>query len=355
MIKIGIVDADSSHGPEFTKRINHVDIGEEQWVDGARVVACYPGYSEAVADAQSKNEQYTRALIGYGVEMVDSPEALIGKVDAVIVQSDDGRRHYAPARVFIEAGLPLFVDKPMTCSLESAVELAELAAERGVPLYSGSSLRYAEEVVEVASGESIGGVVGADAISPSKVAVEGVPGLMYYGIHAVETLYTLMGPGCESVQAIESPLGILVAGRWSDGRLGGVRGFVEGVAGFGFRAVGETATRQEMVSARFIYRELLKRVIAMFETGEPPVDIHETLEIIAFIETALQSAESGKRVSMPTVGTVAAAFQRREVARTRGGAPRGTHTPVRAPCEHLTERRPRATGAPPVGRHGMGG
>jgi len=301
MIRIGIVDADSSHAPEFTRRINHVGIEEEQWVEGARVVAAYPGYSEAVADARSKNEQYTQALVEYGVEMVDSPEALLGKVDAVLIESDDGRRHYAPARMFIERGVPTFVDKPMACSLAEAAELAELARERHVPLYSASSLRYAPEVVEVASGEAIGGVIGADAISPSKVAVEGVPGLMYYGIHAVETLYTLMGPGCESVQAIESPLGILVAGRWADGRLGSVRGFVEGVAGFGFRAVGESGTRQELVGAQYIYRELLKRVIAMFETGEPPIDVRETLEIIAFIEAGLKSAQTGRREELAAV------------------------------------------------------
>ena len=57
MIRIGIVDTDSSHAPEFTQRINHVAIDEEQWVDGARVVAAYPGYSEAVMDARRKNEQ----------------------------------------------------------------------------------------------------------------------------------------------------------------------------------------------------------------------------------------------------------------------------------------------------------
>jgi predicted dehydrogenase len=76
---------------------------------------------------------------------------------------------------------------------------------------------------------------------------------------------------------------------------------VEGAAGFGFRAIGEDGTRQQMVSARYIYRELLKHVIAMFETGTPPISIHETLEMIAFIEAALRSAETGRRVSLPRV------------------------------------------------------
>ncbi|NLO06578.1 MAG: Gfo/Idh/MocA family oxidoreductase, partial [candidate division WS1 bacterium] len=114
MIRIGIVDTDSSHSTEFTKRINHVGIEEEQWVDGGRIVAAFPGYSEAVSDWQNKNRQYTEALVSYGVEMVDSPEALVGMIDAAIVVSDDGRRHYAPAKMLIEQGIPTFVDKPMT-------------------------------------------------------------------------------------------------------------------------------------------------------------------------------------------------------------------------------------------------
>lgn len=298
MIKIGIVDLDSSHAPNFTRRINHVNIEEDQWVHGASVVAAYPGYSPAPADAEKKNREYVQTLRDCGVEMVESPEALLGKIDAVMIESDDGRRHSDAAQVFLREGIPTFIDKPMTCSLEEAVALAELAHKHAAPLCSGSSLRYAPEVVEIAERGLVGRVVAADVLTPSRTKIEGVPGMFHYGIHGVETLYAFMGPGCEFVQCTATPFGEVVSARWQDGRLGVVRGYLRGAGGFGFTVIGDKTHCQRMVSEEYIYRELLKRVIGMFEAGEPPVDIHETLEIIAFAEAAVESAKDGSRINV---------------------------------------------------------
>ena len=296
MIRIGIVDLDSSHAPNFTQRINHVDIEEEQWVHGGRVVAACPGYSTAVADPEEKNQKYTQALKDCGVEIVDSPEALLGKIDAVMIESNDGRRHLGAARPFLEQGIPTFVDKPMACSLADAQAIADLAAKHGSPLCSGSSLRYAPEVVEITERGSLGDVVAADAISPSRTKIDGIPGMFHYGVHGVETLYAFFGGGCEFVQCIETDFGLVVSAKWRDGRLGTVRGYTQGAGGFGFRVVGQKGNVQCMVSERFIYRELLKRVLRTFETGESPVDVREQVEVIAFAEAALHSAREGQRV-----------------------------------------------------------
>lgn len=296
MVKIGIVDLDSSHAPNFTRRINHVGIEEEQWVHGASVVAAYPGYSPAVADAEAKNERYVQELKDCGVEMVESPEALLGKVDTVMIESDDGRRHFEAAQMFLDHDVPTFIDKPMTCSHQEAVALAELADRRGTPLYSGSSLRYAPEVVEISEGGLVGNVLGADVITPSRSEIQDVPGMFHYGIHGVEMLYAFMGPGCESVRCTATPFGEVMAAKWQDGRLGSVRGYLRGAGGFGFTVIGDKSHRQRMVSEEYIYRELLKRVVEMFETGQAPVDIRETLEIILFVEAALESAENGRSV-----------------------------------------------------------
>ncbi len=298
MIKIGIVDLDSSHAPNFTRRINHVNIEEDQWVHGASVVAAYPGYSLAVADAEAKNEKYVQELKDCGVEMVEAPEALLGRIDAVMIESDDGRRHFDAAQMFLKQGVPTFIDKPMTCSLEEAAALAELADKRGAPLYSGSSLRYAPEVVEITERGLVGGVVGADVITPSRSKIEGVAGMFHYGIHGVEMLYAFMGPGCEFVRCSATPFGEVMTAEWQDGRLGVVRGYLRGAGGFGFTVIGDNSHCQRMVSEEYIYRELLKRVISMLETGRSPVDMHETLEIIAFTEAALESARDGRSVGV---------------------------------------------------------
>jgi len=61
----------------------------------------------------------------------------------------------------------------------------------------------------------------------------------------------------------------------------------------GFLGVGEKDVATQGVSTQFIYRELLKRIVSMFETRQLPIDPRETLEIVAFIEAAKKSGDSG--------------------------------------------------------------
>ncbi|HID06331.1 MAG TPA: Gfo/Idh/MocA family oxidoreductase [Armatimonadetes bacterium] len=291
MIRIGIIDFDTSHVVEFTKRLNHIAIDEEQWVDGAKVVCGWTGPSAIRSEEEVR--EFTRILTEeFGVELLDKPEDMLGKVDAVMVESVDGSVHYERARPFIEAGLPVFIDKPFTCSLEHAKRLAELAQKKGVPLFTSSSLRYALEVQQVKDNEAEWGrVVGADAYSPAPQHPRN-PGLFHYGIHAVETLYALMGAGCEAVWCIYTDGAEVVTGLWRDGRIGTVRGVRTGAHSYGFTAFCERKVWSAMVNTRYIYRELLKRVVEMFRTGKPPIDISESVEIVAFIEAAMKSAQA---------------------------------------------------------------
>src|SRR5262245_30077137 len=109
MIRLGIVDFDTSHVVEFTKRLNHVDIAEEHWVDGAKVVAGVPGTSLIAPETIPKNVE---TLKKYGVPLFDDPAELLGKVDAVLIESVDGSVHLARAMPFLEKGMPTYVDKP---------------------------------------------------------------------------------------------------------------------------------------------------------------------------------------------------------------------------------------------------
>jgi hypothetical protein len=84
-----------------------------------------------------------------------------------------------------------------------------------------------------------------------------------------------------------------VTGLWKDGRVGTVRGIRAGSGGFGFTAFCEKSIQSATINAGYIYRELLKRIVEMFKTGKPPVDIAETVEIIAFIEAANKSGKQG--------------------------------------------------------------
>lgn len=290
MIRFGIVDFDTSHAVEFTRRLNHIDIAEDQWVEGARVVAGVPGTSRIAPELIPK---YTAEMEKYGVTLHDDPADLLGKVDAVMIESVDGSVHLARALPFLKKGMPTYVDKPFACSLADAKEMFKVAMESHVPLMSSSSLRYAPEVVAAKEGKGAGGaVIGVSTYGPAPTHPRN-PGLFHYGIHPVEMLFTLMGPGCTRLTCLSEPGADLVSGVWGDGRIGSVRGIRAGSREYGFTLFGEKDVATQGVSTQFIYRELLKRIVSLFETRQLPIDPRETLEIVAFIEAAKKSGDAG--------------------------------------------------------------
>jgi virulence factor len=290
MIRLGIVDFDTSHAVEFTRRLNHVDIAEDQWVEGARVVAGVPGTSQIAPEAIAKN---TETLKKYGITLYDDPAELFGKVDAVLVESVDGSVHRRRALPFIERGMPTYVDKPFACSLDDARALIHTAEMKHVPLMSSSSLRYAPEVVAAKGGQGkLGAIIGVSSYGPAPTHPRN-PGLFHYGIHPTEMLFTLMGPGCSRVSCLSTEGAEVTTGLWSDGRVASIRGIRAGTAAYGFTLFGQKGVSTQGVSTQFIYRELLKQIVKLFETRMLPIDLRETLEIVAFIEAAKQSGDQG--------------------------------------------------------------
>jgi virulence factor len=296
MIKLGIVDFDTSHCVAFTQRLNHIEVGADQWVNGAQIVMGCPGTSLV---SPERVPGYTEQLKAYGVNIVDDPAEMIGKVDGVLIESVDGSVHYERAEPFLKAGVPMFIDKPFTCSLEQAVAIAKMAEKKSVTVFSSSSLRYGLEVQQIHEKQAeIGKVVGADAYSPGPVHPRN-PSLFHYGIHGLETLYALMGSGCSEVWAVSTEGVDVVTGAWSGGRVGTVRCTRAGAHSYGFTAFCEKRVVSASINAGFIYLELLKQIVKMFETGKSPVDIRETLEIIAFIEAVMVSSrQNGTRVPL---------------------------------------------------------
>jgi virulence factor len=288
MIKLGILDFDTSHCVEFTKRLNQIGDDKEQFVEGAKIVIGCAGESKL---SPERIKGFTDQMTKFGVPLVDKPTDMIGKVDGMLIEAVDGTVHYERAKPFLEAGIPCFVDKPYTCSVEDAKKIAELAAKKKLPLFSSSSLRYALEVVEYVADAKHGKLAGCVVYGPASLSP--IPdrnaGLYHYGIHAVEMLYTLMGSGCKRVTCTHEKNADVVTGVWADGRVATVRGTRTPSSSYGFIGFAEKGVQSVNVGTKFIYRELLKKIVEMFKTGKSPLDIAETIEIMAFIEAANKS------------------------------------------------------------------
>lgn len=292
MIRVGLVDFDTSHVEAFTQRLNHVGIAESEWVEGAKVVAGCPGDSKIMPE---RIPGYAEKLKGFGVELVDKPTDLLGKIDAVMIESQQGSRHLERARPFIEAGLPVFVDKPFAGSLKEADALLALAEKHRVPLMSCSALRYDPQVTAaLAKQAELGKILSVEVWGPCALH-EGNPGLLHYGIHGVELLYTLLGPGCVEVQSWRTEPSEVLMARWPTGQLSTLRGIRAGQYGFGFVAHYEKGNQPYTIVGSAYYRELLKAVVGMFQTKRAPISAPELREIMAFIDAADRSAAQGAR------------------------------------------------------------
>ncbi len=286
-LRIGIIGLDTSHVSAFSKVLN--DPKDKNHVPGGRIVAAFKGGSQDIPTSADRVDKFTQELKDkYGVKIVDSIEELCQQVDFVLLESVDGRPHLEQARPVIKAGKPLFIDKPMAASLHDAVEIFKLAKTAKVPVFSASSLRFGKATQAVRGG-SIGKVLSAETSSPATLEPHH-PDLFWYGIHGVESLFTVMGAGCDSVKRGTTADGkIEVRGTWAGGRTGIFREPSKGHT-YGGTAKGEKG--EAPVGAYDGYAPLLVEILKFFQTGVAPVPERETLEILAFMEAADASKQA---------------------------------------------------------------
>jgi predicted dehydrogenase len=294
-LRIGIIGLDTSHVGAFTNVLN--DPKAEADVAGCRVVAAYPKGSPDIESSTKRVPGYTADMKKRGVKIVDSIEDLIGQVDAVLLETNDGRPHLEQVLPVLKAGKPVFIDKPIAGSLEDAIAIFAASKHYKTPVFSSSSLRYAEHVSDIRDGK-IGDVLGAHAYSPAHLE-KTHPDLYWYGIHGVELLYSVMGEGCQSVVRSTSNDFDVVTGTWDNGRIGVFRGIRKGKSGYGGTAFGAKGIHP--VGPYRGYRPLVVEIVKFFKTGKQPVPDAETLEIYTFMEAADESKRrDGAPVSMKT-------------------------------------------------------
>jgi predicted dehydrogenase len=288
-LRAGIIGLDTSHVVAFTQLMNNP--AAKGVLAKVRVVAAYPGGSPDVPESRDRVEGYTRKLRDdFKVEIVDSVERLLEKVDVVLLESVDGRPHLEQARPALRARKRMFIDKPVAGSLADAVEIYRLAREYDTPVFSSSSLRFSPGILGMREDPRVGSVLGCDAYGPCHLERHH-PDLFWYGIHGVETLFTIMGPGCESVTRVQAKTAELVTGRWKDGRVGTFRGIHAGKADYGALVFGDKGIASSGGYAG--YEPLVVEICKFFAGGKAPVSAEETLEIYAFMEAADESKRQG--------------------------------------------------------------
>jgi predicted dehydrogenase len=294
-LRIGMIGLDTSHVIAFTTLLNKAD--HKNHVPGGTVVAAFKGGSPDIESSASRVDGYTRQLQEeFGVQILPTIEAVCQQVDVVLLESVDGRPHLAQARPVIEAGKPLFIDKPVAGSLSDAIAIYRLARERHVPVFSSSAYRFYESLQTVKRTD-VGAIRTVISYGPAHLEPHH-PDLFWYGVHPTEALYTLLGTGCETVVRVATPDTDVVTGTWSNGRVGMLVGLRGGPAPHQVTVFGTKGVAEQQGSGD--YTPLVREIMKFFQTRVAPVTPEETLEIFAFMAAADESKrQGGKPVNLP--------------------------------------------------------
>lgn len=284
-IRVGMIGLDTSHAPAFTKILHDPENGYE-----ARVVAAVPQSSPDIESSYSRVDGFTKTMADkFGVKMYETIEEMLPEIDVVMIESVDGRPHLAQATPGIKAGKPTFIDKPVAADLADTLAIFDLAKKHGTPVWSCSNLRYNAGVVKAATAD-VGDVSAVLSYGPASLE-KGHLDLAWYGIHATEALYTVIGTGCQSVTRTHTEGTDVVTGLWEGGKVGTLLGLRASKTAYAVTVFGSKAVITEAAGGG--YPELMAEMMKFFRTGEVPVSAEETIEIFAFLAAADESKRRG--------------------------------------------------------------
>lgn len=249
-------------------------------IPGAKVThICFTGYlGREDAEACAKIN---------GIEnVVDTPEEMIGKVDAVIIATDIGDEHVERCRPFVEAGIPMFIDKPLVNKEEDLQTFCKWHKE-GARFISSSSLRYTKELEPYYENHYELGEL-RYICSPMAKYYE------TYGIHALERVYPLLGQGFVSVRNTGTKEKAVVHIKHENGcDVHVVQGNMVGAGMMILGTQGGIVVRS--ADSYYSFKKQMDMFVKWLRTGEEPFPFAETVELMKLIIGGLRSREEGGR------------------------------------------------------------
>ncbi len=219
-----------------------------------------------------------------------NPEEVIGQVDAVIIATDDGDNHIKRAAPFIEAGLPIFIDKPLATNVEDLRQFISWERE-GHFILSSSGMRYAPEVLELKKSlEKLGEL---RWISSASIKLWET-----YGIHALEGIYPLVGEGFESIRLEKQPDSVVAYLNHKGGAQVTLPVIKDGFGSFGLiQACGAAGSCQIRLTDTYTaFRGQLVAFIEALRQQTPPFPFTETIELMAVIIAGRRSLKEDSRL-----------------------------------------------------------
>jgi predicted dehydrogenase len=283
VISLGLVGVNTSHADAFS-RIFNGDAEHPVRIDTARITHIW---------GRDDDERVQQLAAAHEIgTIVTEPNEMIGNVDGALIIDDTegGATHAELAIPFIEAGVPVFIDKPMTTDYADAVGLFDLAEQYNTPILSCSALRFPVELEELRGKIEACGKL-------SSILTVGPEEWFYYGVHAVELLgaVTMDRPIAVHRHALDQKDVAVV--EYETGTVAVVETLRDAGYLFHCSVFGENGhVSFDVNDAMGFYSNEMREFVQMVETKQPPLTREQTLDVMAILHAGNRSAETGQRV-----------------------------------------------------------
>ncbi len=287
-IRVALIGLDTSHTIEFARRMQAPDCAPDQKVEGLRAVSCLrfetPFQNEAGLNARQAQ------LEGWGVKVTEDFDAAVTDCDALMLEINDPAYHLDYFARCAALGKPIFLDKPLADTGEAGHALVSIAENNGVNFFSASSLRFVPQLEEACA--QLPAPQFATLFGPLGEAPSG-SGIVWYGVHTFEMLQRAMGCGAQSVLVHRDGAGITAIVSYLANRRGVVE-LTNGASVYGGTLRDNKRAVPFVADMSRAYSDLLVLVADFFRTGQAPVALADTIEIMALLDAAERAAQSGK-------------------------------------------------------------
>jgi predicted dehydrogenase len=313
-VRVGILGLDNYQVVEYAQMFNNPKADGD--LAGLRVVAAYAGTpSSDIPESVASHPKWKEAIARLDIKFVESVEELLKRCDAVIIGSLDGRKHVKEAIAVLEAKKRLYIARPLGASLADVEAIMRVAEETKTPFFSCSQHRFSPGFIGMRNHPEVGKVFGCDVYGGCLTEPHHAE-LYWHGLHGIETLYTIMGPGCETVRCTSTPYSEFITAEWKDGRVGTFRGIKKGAIKYSATVFGDKGVSTAGIYGHGVpvkgvvptndkymgYEGLAIEMAKFFKGGPPPVSAAETLEIFAFMEAAHESKrQNGAAVAVADI------------------------------------------------------
>lgn len=288
MMRMGIVGAENSHTAAIAKLLN-----VQRAIKGFRVTHMWGETPELAAKAAQDGKIAT---------IVADPREMIGQIDCVMIDHRDGQYHLPAARAFLQARVPMFIDKPLCRSVPQGRAFLAQCARRKVPVTSFSAVPLQESAKRAAQGlAAIGPLVSVHLDGPGgHTGPHG--GIWFYGIHLADLMVELLGPGVHQVGACANGDHCSAVCNYPNGLTVTMSFFAQPYQ-YSVSAVGMNGTFAARIDFDAnLYLTSAKIFTRMFRTGEMPFDAARMLAPLAMLDAFERSLATGKAAKVEVVG-----------------------------------------------------